>query len=180
MMKNPWRILDGRVEYDNPWIRVEEFNVINPAGNPGIYGTVHFKNRAIAIVPLFENGDTLLVGQYRFPLKEYHWELPMGGAPETEDALSCAQRELKEETGYSATDWAPLNRLHLSNSITQEEGFTFIARNLEAGQATPEETEQLAINKVPFNDALRMAMDGQITDAMTVCALYKVRLMGLA
>ena len=179
-MNNPWQILDCSLKYDNPWIRVEEFSVINPAGNPGIYGTVHFKNRAVAIVPLFENGDTLLVGQFRFPLKEYHWELPMGGAPDDEDPLACAKRELQEETGYSARQWQTLSRLHLSNSITQEEGFAFVARDLVAGEAAPEETEQLAVKRIAFEDALAQAMNGEITDAMTVCALFKVRLMGLA
>lgn len=179
-MKNPWTVVDSQIEYDNPWIRVEEFKVINPAGNPGIYGTVHFKNRAVAIVPLFENGETLLVGQYRFPLQQYHWELPMGGAGENEQPLACAQRELQEETGYTATEWQPLSRLHLSNSITQEEGFAYIARDLSAGQACPEETEQLALRRLPFEDALQLAMAGEITDAMTVNALFKVRLLGLA
>ncbi|MAK89921.1 MAG: DNA mismatch repair protein MutT [Oceanospirillaceae bacterium] len=177
---NPWTILETDVVYDNPWIRVEHNNVLNPAGNPGIYGTVSFKNRAVAVVPLADNGDTWLVGQYRFPLHEYHWEVPMGGAPAGESALDCAIRELKEETGLEAAAVEELCRLHTSNCITDEAAVAFIAKGLTEGEAEPEETEQLTLKRLPFNEALAMAMDGRITDAISVAALMKVRLLGLA
>ncbi len=178
--KTPWQTLSAEVKYDNPWIRVEEHQVINPAGNSGIYGTVSFKNRAVAIVPLFENGDTLLVGQFRYPLQEYHWELPMGGAPSGEPALLCAQRELKEETGFSAGDWQLIMTMHLSNSITQEQGFTFVAVGLVAGEMALEETEDIAVKRLPFEELFQQVMSGEITDAMTVASVMKVRLLGLA
>lgn len=179
-VKIPWKTLSREVKYDNPWIRVEEHQVINPAGGAGIYGTVNFKNKAVAIVALFENSDTLLVGQYRYPLKEYHWELPMGGAPEGESVLGCAQRELQEETGFSASKWQQVLSMHLSNSITQEQGFTFIAENLQAGEMSLEDTEDIVCQRLPFEQVFQQVMAGEITDAMTVASIMKVRLLGLA
>lgn len=179
-MKNPWKTLSREVKYDNPWIRVEEHQVINPAGGEGIYGTVSFKNRAVAIVALFENGDTLLVGQHRYPLQEYHWELPMGGAPEGESILACAERELQEETGFSAERWRQILTMHLSNSITQEQGFTFIAEGLQAGEMELEDTEDIVCQRLPFEVVFERVMSGEITDAMTVASVMKVRLLGLA
>ncbi len=180
MTYNPWKTLSVDVKYDNPWIRIEEHQVLNPAGNKGIYGTVSFKNRAVAILPLFENGDTLLVGQFRYPLQQYHWELPMGGAPVGESCLQCAQRELKEETGYCAEDWQQVLKMHLSNSITQEEGFTFIARGLKSGEKALEETEDIQVQRLPFDQVFTQVMKGEITDAMTVASVMKARLLGLA
>ncbi|MFT6450169.1 MAG: 8-oxo-dGTP pyrophosphatase MutT (NUDIX family) [Oleispira sp.] len=180
VVNSPWQTLSRELKYDNPWIRVEEYQVINPAGGAGIYGTVSFKNRAVAIVALFENGDTLLVGQYRYPLQEYHWELPMGGAPEGESALECAQRELQEETGFRAARWQQILSMHLSNSITQEQGFTFIAEELQAGEMALEETEDITCQRVPFERVFQQVMAGEITDAMTVASIMKVRLLGLA
>ncbi|MGK0475827.1 MAG: 8-oxo-dGTP pyrophosphatase MutT (NUDIX family) [Oleispira sp.] len=180
VIKSSWQTLSREVKYDNPWIRVEEHQVINPAGGEGIYGTVNFKNRAVAIVALFENGDTLLVGQYRYPLQQYHWELPMGGAPKDESVLSCAQRELQEETGFTAVKWQQILSMHLSNSITQEQGFTFIAEGLQAGEMALEDTEDISCQRLPFEHAFQQVMAGGITDAMTVASIMKVRLLGLA
>jgi ADP-ribose pyrophosphatase len=180
VIKSPWQTLSREVKYENPWIQVEEHQVINPAGNEGIYGTVNFKNRAVAIVALFENGDTLLVGQYRYPLQQYHWELPMGGAPEDESTLSCAQRELQEETGFTAVKWQQILSMHLSNSITQEQGSTFIAEGLQAGEMSLEDTEDISCQRVPFERVFQQVMAGEITDAMTVASIMKVRLLGLA
>ncbi|MFT7410566.1 MAG: ADP-ribose pyrophosphatase [Oleispira sp.] len=180
VIKSSWQTLSREVKYDNPWIRVEEHQVINPAGHEGIYGTVNFKNRAVAIVALFENGDTLLVGQYRYPLQQYHWELPMGGAPEHESTLSCAQRELQEETGFTAVKWQQILSMHLSNSITQEQGIAFIAKGLQAGVMALEDTEDISCQRVPFERVFQQVMAGEITDAMTVASVMKARLLGLA
>lgn len=178
--KSPWKTLSEEVRYENPWIRVEEHQVINPADNPGIYGTVNFKNRAVAIVPLFENGDVLLVGQFRYPLQEYHWEIPMGGAPEGESVLEYAQRELQEETGFSANDWTQFLTMHLSPSITQEQGFTFVATDLHEGERALEETEDIVVKRLPFEVVFQQVMNGEITNAMTVASIMKIRLLGLA
>ncbi|WP_430461976.1 NUDIX domain-containing protein [Thalassolituus sp. LLYu03] len=177
---NPWTLLSVEEKYANPWIKVHEHKVLTPAGNPGIYGTVSFHNRAVGVVPLADNGDIWLVGQYRFPLEQYHWEIPMGGAPEGEDAAETALRELKEETGLVAQSLELIARVHTSNCITNEEGFIFVARGLSEAEAEPEETEVLEVRRVPFDEAFAMAMDGRITDAISVVALQRMRLLGMA
>ncbi|CCU71552.1 NUDIX domain-containing protein [Thalassolituus oleivorans] len=177
---SPWQIISSKTYYQNPWIKIDEYQVINPAGNPGIYGTVSFKNRAVGVVPLAENGDTWLVGQYRFPLSQYHWEIPMGGCPLDEDPAACALRELKEETGLIASELMPCGHAHMSNCITNEEGFVFVARGLEQGETEMEETEVLTIRRLPFDEVFAMVMDGRITDALSVLAIQRIRLLGMA
>lgn len=177
--KNPWKTLSGKTVYENRWIRVEEYQVINPSGGPGIYGKVHFQNKAIGIVPVDEDGHTWLVGQWRYPLDEWSWEIPEGGGVIGSDPEACARRELKEETGLSAGKWTMIQRTHLSNSVSDEEGFIFLAEQLTEGEAEPEETEaDLVIRKVKLTEAVRMVLDGRITDSLSVMGLLKVaRLM---
>ena len=172
----PWTTLKNTLVYDNPWISVSHRTVINPAGNPGIYGKVHFKNLAIGILPLDENLNTWLVGQHRYPLDQYSWEIPEGGAPIGSDPLESAMRELREETGLLATEWTELMRLHLSNSVSDEAGLVFIARGLKQGEADPEETEDLKIRKLAFSEAFEMVIRGEITDAISVAAILKAHL----
>ena len=154
--------------------------MLTPARTPGIYGTVHFKNKAIGIIPVDGEGFTWLVGQYRYPLGAYSWEIPMGGGPLDDDPLVSAQRELLEETGLTAARWQLLGRIHTSNSVTDEEGFVFLAEALSCGAACPEETEQLALRRLPLAEALEMAMQGHITDSLSLFGLLKLaRLRGL-
>jgi len=175
--ENPWQITSQKEVYDNSWINLTEYKVINPSGNPGIYGKVSFKNIAIGILPLDEDLNTYLVGQFRFALGKYSWELPEGGGPVGTDPLASAQRELLEETGLKATNWTEIQRLHLSNSVTDELCIIYLARNLEQHEAEPEDTEQLVIKKLPFTDVYRMVCTGEITDSVTVAAVLKVQLM---
>ncbi len=179
--KNPWTTLSGEVKYDNPWITVTEFQVINPSGGRGIYGKVHFKNKAIGVVPLDDELNTWLVGQYRYTLDEWHWEIPEGGGPMDQEALASAQRELREETGLVAKKWTQILRLHTSNSVTDEEGFIFLAEDLEQGANELEETEAgLKVWKLPFAEALAMVLEGKITDSMSILGILKVaRIKGL-
>lgn len=174
---NPWTILGSREVYNNRWIHVREDQVLNPAGGPGIYGVVHYHNKAIGIVPVDADGNVWLVGQYRYPLCEYSWEIPEGGGPVGEDVLAGAQRELKEETGLTAQRWTLMSRLHLSNSTSDEEGFLFLAQDLSEGESEPEDTERLHVRKMPLAEALGLVMDNRITDSLAVVGLLKAHLI---
>ena len=169
-----WKTLTSTVVFDNPWMRVHDDAVINPRGGRNRYGWVHFKSRAIAIVPIDDEEHTWLVGQDRYTLGEYSWELPMGGGGLDEAPLAAAQRELAEETGLVATDWRELMQLTVSNSITDERAVVFVARGLSEGDAAPDETEQLAVRRLPLTEAIRMARDGELPDILTVAALLRV------
>ncbi|HTN06411.1 NUDIX hydrolase [Agriterribacter sp.] len=171
---NPWQIIDQRPIYDNQWIQVTEYNVINPGGGKGIYGKVHFKNIAIGIVALDEEGNTWLIGQYRFPINAYSWEIPEGGGDLHTDPLISAQRELLEEAGIKARKWDKVLDMHLSNSVTNETCVVYLARGLSFHEAAPEESEQLVIKKLPFTKAFDMVISGAITDAVSVAAIFKV------
>lgn len=175
--ENPWKITSEQPVYDNPWINVTEYQVINPSGNPGIYGKVHFKNIATAILVLDEELNTYLVGQYRFPLQQYSWEIPEGGCPEGGDPLEGAKRELLEETGLKASTWTLLQHFALSNSVSDETGMIYLAQGLQQHQAQPEDTEQLIVKKVPFSEAYRRVCNSEITDSMSVAAILRVQLL---
>jgi len=175
--KNPWTIKDSREVYANNWIQLTEYDVINPSGGQGIYGKVHFKNIAIGIIPLDADHNTWLVGQYRFPLDAYSWEIPEGGGPFGEAPLDSAKRELAEETGLRASYWQEIQRMHLSNSVSDEQSIIYVATGLSAGAAEPEETEELMVRKLPFKEAYQMVLDGRITDSMSVAGILKTHIL---
>ena len=175
--ESPWKTLSGEVRYENKWIRVTEHDVINPAGKPGIYGVVHMKSTAIGVLPIDAEGCVPLVGQYRYSLNAYSWEMPEGGGAPDAEPIEEAMRELREETGVVARQWFELLRLHTSNSICDEHGVIYLAWDLEHTEAEPEDTEALTVARVPFPRVLDLVLDGTITDAMTVTAVLKARVL---
>lgn len=178
--ESPFRRRSRRLVYDNPWIRVDEHAVIKPNGEDGIYGVVGFKNLAIGILPIDAEGRTWLVGQHRFPLGRYSWEIPEGGGPLAEPPLEAARRELAEETGLRAGGWAQILELDMSNCVTDERAVGFLAYDLEAGAADPDDTEVLSLRRVSFAQALEMAIAGEIRDALAVAMIFKARLLAQA
>jgi 8-oxo-dGTP pyrophosphatase MutT (NUDIX family) len=177
---NPWKTTRITEAYENDWIRLEHHDVIKPNGGPGIYGKVHFKNQAIAILPIDSDGNTYLVGQYRYTIDAYSWELPEGGC-QNESTLDAAKRELKEETGLIASQWTLLGENYLSNSVTDEKAIMYLAEGLKQAESEPEDTEQLQIKKIPVKQAIEMALNGEIKDILSITTLltYALKVPGL-
>lgn len=176
--KNKWQTLESIEVYDNPWIEVREDQVIDPSGGEGLYGVISFKNIAVGVIPIDKDANVWLVGQSRYALGEYSWEIPMGGVLRGDDVLEGAKKELKEETGLMATRWTEIMRLHPSNSVTDEEGFIFIAQDLTEGEQELEDTEDIELIKLPLAEAVQWVMDGKITDALSAAGLLRVWLTG--
>lgn len=174
---NPWKKISSSVKYENKWVRLVEDRVINPAGNNGIYGVVHFKTHAIAIIPLDENNNTWIVGQYRYPLDSYEWEVVEGGCPEGTSPLETAHRELQEEVGLKAEKMELILEMQLSNSTTDEISYTFIARGLSFVGDAPDEDEKLQVKKIPFEELYQMTMRGEIRDGLSVASILKTKML---
>ena len=174
---NPWKVLQQKEVYENKWISLTEYDVLNPSGGKGIYGKIHFKQLAIGIVPLDEELNTYLIGQYRFTIDQYTWEIPAGGGPFEEDPIEAAKRELLEEAGLQATEWTRIINMHTSNSVTDEYGMIFLARGLSQHQSAPEDTEELVIKKLPFEEAVNMVQQGIITDGPSIIGIQQVKLL---
>jgi 8-oxo-dGTP pyrophosphatase MutT (NUDIX family) len=173
--RGPWRRHSSDLVYDNRWIDVRHERVTTPAGTPGIYGVIHFKHRAIGIIPVDADGHTWLVRQFRYTLRRDLWEIPMGGGALDESPLLAAQRELAEETGLRAAEWRELMRVHVSKSVTDEEGVVFVARGLSRGDRALEQTEaDLEVLRLPLREAVQWVMDGRITDVISCAGLLKL------
>jgi 8-oxo-dGTP pyrophosphatase MutT (NUDIX family) len=175
----PWRRSNAQTAWENPWLAIHTYDAVAPTGRPAHYGVVHMKNRAIAVLPLHEDGTVTLVGQNRFVFADYSWEIPEGGGPLDEEPLEAAKRELREECGLEAGEWRQILELQLSNSVTDEMAVGFLATGLTKAETQPDETEDLAIARVPFTDALEAASAGFIKDALTVAMLLRLHHMAV-
>jgi 8-oxo-dGTP pyrophosphatase MutT (NUDIX family) len=175
LTQNPWVTKTTETVYESPWIRVDRSDVLNPAGNPAVYSVVHFKNLAIGVLVIDKEYNIWLVGQYRYPLKQYSWEIPEGGGSFSDEPVESARRELKEEAGIVAGKYVEFQRLHLSNSATDELSITFLATDLSFEESEPEESEVLQIKKLHLSEAFIWCMEGKITDAISVAAILKAK-----
>lgn len=177
--KNPWTTLTSERVYDSPWIGLTKHNVLTPNGSPGTYSVVHFKNLALGVLPLDADYNTWIVGQYRYPIEQYSWEIPEGGGLRDVPPLDSAKRELLEETGITAQKWTKVQEMYLSNSASDEFCILYIAQELSFGEAHPEDNEQLVCRKLPFDELYQMVNNGEITDSLTVAIVLKAKLMML-
>jgi ADP-ribose pyrophosphatase len=174
---NPWKTLKSEVVFETPWIKVTKHDVLTPAGTPGLYGTVTFKNLAIGIIPIDNEGFTWLVGQWRYPLNCYSWEIIEGGGALNADPVDSAKRELKEEAGLEAKKYTLICNMHTSNSVSDEYAHIYIAQDLKEVGAEPEETEDLKLMKIPFEKAVEMVMNGEITDSLSIAGILKAKIL---
>lgn len=177
---DPWIVKGVTRTFENDWFAIDEHDVTKPDGSPGYYGVVRVRRLAVGVLPIGRDGSVHLVGQWRFPLGRYSWEMPEGGAEPGEDAQACAVRELSEETGLSAGRWVKALEMDLSNSLTDERAVIFLATDLEQGQAQPEATEVLKHRRAPFASVLARVCDGRIRDSMTVAAVLRAHHMAVS
>ncbi|MEJ0059063.1 MAG: NUDIX hydrolase [Terricaulis sp.] len=176
---DPWTVRSVKRAYESGWFIVDDHDVLNPAGNPGHYGVIRVKRLAVGVLPIEPDGTVHLVGQWRFPLGRYSWEMPEGGAELDEPPELCARRELEEETGFTAGKLQEILRMDMSNSLTDERAFLYLATDLTPGLAQPEEVEVLQRRSAPFRDVLTRVCDGRITDSLTVAAVLRAHHMAV-
>lgn len=174
---NPWITHTSEKIYDSPWIGLTKHEVTNPNGNPGTYSVVHFKNIAIGVIVLDEEQNTWLVGQWRYPIEQYSWEIPEGGGNRDVPPLDSAKRELLEETGITANKWTQILTMHLSNSASDEYCILYLAQDLSFGESEPDDDEDLQVVKIPFEELYQRVISGEITDSLTVAAALRLKLM---
>jgi ADP-ribose pyrophosphatase len=177
MPKNPWTLLDKNTVYESPWIHVEHHEVLNPAKKPGTYSVVHFKKLAIGVLPLDKDYNTWIVGQYRYPLNTYTWEIPEGGGSLDVDPIETGKRELLEECGIIANKWIFMQHMQLSNSATDELAYLYVAQDLSFTQSQPDDDEELNIRKVHFDELYEMVLNGEVVDSLSVAAVLKAKVM---
>ena len=176
---DPWIVERTTLAFENDWFRIDKNEVVHPDGSNGEYAVVRVRRLAVGVLPIEADGSVHLVGQWRFPLGRYSWEMPEGGAEPGEEALACAKRELEEETGLRAAHWAPILEMDLSNSLTDERGIVFLATGLQAGQAHPDDTEVLKQRRAPFSEVVQRVIRGQIRDSLTVAAVLRAHHMAV-
>jgi 8-oxo-dGTP pyrophosphatase MutT (NUDIX family) len=171
--QNPWTTLSSRIAYSNPWLRVREDDVLRPDGQPGLYGVVEIRP-SVGVLALDDEGNVALVGQWRYPVGRYGWEIVRGGSIEGEtDMLAVARRELREEAGYEAGQWFPLGPVDVCNGVTTDVQHLFVARQLTYCGVEQEPEEKIETRWIPFDRAVQMALDGGITEVCSVAAILR-------
>lgn len=175
--RGPWTVLSEELKYESPWITIHKHEVIDPGGRSGEYGVIHFKNLAVGVLALDQDMNTWIVGQYRYPLRKYSWEIPEGGGDRAIPPIDSAKRELREETGLEAEHWQEILRMDLSNSASDEHAIIYIAQGLTEFEPEPDHDEELEMRKLPFDELYQMVERGEILDSLTVAAVLKVKLM---
>ncbi|MFZ1664685.1 MAG: NUDIX hydrolase [Flavobacteriales bacterium] len=177
--RGPWTTLSEKLAYETPWISVAHHEVIDPGGKQGVYGVIHFKNLAVGVIPLDEDMNTWIVGQYRYPMESYSWEMPEGGGDRNIPARESAKRELREEVGIEADQWTEILQMDLSNSASDEQAIIFVAQGLTFHAPEPDHDEELEQRKLPFAELYAMVQRGEVRDSLTVAAVLKVQLLVL-
>jgi 8-oxo-dGTP pyrophosphatase MutT (NUDIX family) len=175
--RGPWTTLNEELRYETPWISVSHHDILDPSGRQGIYGVVHFKNLAIGVVVLDNDLNTWIVGQYRYPVQAYSWEIPEGGGDRSIPPQESAERELREEAGIVAGKWTEILRMDLSNSASDEHAMLYVAQDLTFFEPEPDHNEELALRKLPFEELYGMVVRGEVIDSLTVAAVLRVKLM---
>lgn len=172
-MKNPWKTLASRIAYENPWIRVREDEVVRPDGGPGIYGVVEIRP-SVGIVAINHRNEIVLVGQWRYASSIYSWEIPRGGSqPGETNVRTVAERELAEEAGLKAACWRPLGEVDVCNGVTNDVQSLYLATELAETDLRPDPEEEIAIAWKPFEQVIRMAIDGRIREVCSVAAILR-------
>ena len=173
---NPWKVLQEEVRLSCPYFDVRQ-DLVSHAGRPArAYHSIRMKHRGVCVLPVDQQGLVTLVGQYRYVLGRYTWELPAGGAPIGADQLAIAQKELKEECGYRARYWLRVIGGDVSGGTLDGHSSGYIAWELEEGEPQPEAEESLSLRKVPLSEAVELALQGEVTSLISISVLLAAQL----
>jgi ADP-ribose pyrophosphatase len=174
-----WRKLSSRPIYQNKWISLREDIVELPDGRTTIYGVVTCGG-CVGVLPFLDPKTILLIKQYRYVAQRVTWEMPTGGMHPGESVEEAAQRELAEEIGYRAGKLTWVSTYHTSKSVVDETAHLFLGEDLIKLELPSDDTEFIEVRPFPFEEVLRMVLQGEITDSMTIIAvLHAARLRGL-
>ena len=175
--QNPWKTISTRMAYENAWIRVREDQVIRPDGGPGIYGVIEIRP-SVAVVAIDEQDRVVLVGQWRYSVNRFSWELPRGGSnPGEANLLEVAKRELAEETGLRAEHWRELGPVDVCIGVSDDVQTLYLATGLSRTEQRLDPEEEITVEWRPFEEAVKMAIDGRIREVCSIAALLRAAML---